>query len=150
MLKMTFPEIPPTSNHIYVKGTILTTEARGYAERFSQYSAQNYLHLINQIVVGPRSVFAIHLHFYFDTVLNESYMNPLVPESKRAQTRYKKFDLTNRIKLLEDCVRDALGFDDCLTFAASQEKHMDPSFPRVEVFVHEVDPALFGVPSEGS
>ena len=148
ILKMVYPELPPSANHIYVKGTILTREAREYGERFAQYSTQNYLHLINEIIrPGPRSVYAVHLRFYFETVVNESYLNLKVPESKRAKTRYKKFDLTNRVKLLEDCVRDAIGIDDCLTFVATQEKHMDPSFPRVEIYVQEIDPSQFGVPS---
>jgi Holliday junction resolvase RusA-like endonuclease len=147
ILKLAYPELPPSSNHIYIKGTILTREAREYAERFSQYCAQNYLHLINEIIrPGPRSIYGIHLRFFFETVINDTYMNPKVPASKQAKTRYKKFDLTNRIKLLEDCVRDAIGVDDCLTFVASQEKHMDPSLPRVEVYVQEVDPSQFGVP----
>ena len=142
---MVFPELPPSSNHIYIRGHILTTEARQYAEKFAHYCVQNYLPAINSTLMPtPTSVYAIHLHFYFETVFNESYFDTNLPASKRAQTRYKKVDLTNRIKLLEDCVRDAIGIDDCLTFSASQEKHMDPSFPRVEIFIQEVDPALFG------
>jgi Holliday junction resolvase RusA-like endonuclease len=146
VLKMVYPILPPTSNKLYFRGTILTKVAREYAESFSMHASREYLADINKL--NPRALYAVHLHFYFETVINESYNNPKVPASKRAKSRYKKFDLTNRIKLLEDCVRDALAIDDCQTFVAAQEKHMDPTNPRVEIFIHEVDPSMFGVPPE--
>jgi Holliday junction resolvase RusA-like endonuclease len=146
LLSFTYPEIPPTSNHIYIKGAILTPEAREYAERFSHFFVQHYMHAVQGL--DAKKIYAIHLRFYFETLINASYRNPKVPAAKRAQTWYKKLDLTNRIKLLEDCIRDALGVDDSHTFVASQEKHMDPKSPRVEFFVHEVDPKLFGIPEE--
>lgn len=146
VLKIVYGEIPPTSNKLYFRGTILTKVAREYAERFAMVVAREHLPAINQL--NPEALYAMHLHFYFETVVNDSFRNPKVPASKRAKSRYKKFDLTNRIKLLEDCVRDALAIDDSQTFVASQEKYMDPKNPRVEIFIHEVDPTLFGIPTE--
>lgn len=146
---MVYPVLPPSANHIYIKGHILTTEARRYSEQFSMYCTQNYMHLINsELSPSPTSLYGLHLRFFFETVINKDYNNLKIPESRRAKTRYKRFDLTNRVKLLEDCVRDVIGIDDCMTFVATMEKHMDPSFPRVEIYVHEVDPSLFGVPPE--
>lgn len=142
-MEMTYPVIPPTSNKIYFRGTILTGIAREYAENFAAFAAKNHLHEINQL--NPDGIFALHLKFYFETLINESYQNPKVPPSKRAKDRYKKIDLTNRIKLLEDCVRDALDIDDSRTFAASQEKHHDPTNPRVHIYIEEVSPSSFGV-----
>ena len=142
VLKIVYPELPPSSNKIYFRGTILTTKAREYAETFSMVVTRQYLPQINRL--RPDALYAVHLRFYFETVVNDTFRNPAVKPSKQAKTRYKKFDLTNRIKLLEDCIRDAIGVDDSQTFVASQEKHMDPSFPRVEIFIQEVDPALFG------
>lgn len=146
VLKMVYGELPPTSNKIYFRGTILTKKAREYAERFAMVIGREYLPEINGL--NPLAIFAIHLHFYFETVVNDSFNNPKVPASKRAKSRYKKFDLTNRVKLLEDCVRDAIAIDDSQTFIAAQEKHMDPLNPRVEIYIHEVNPALFGIPLE--
>lgn len=143
-LKMVFPQLPPSSNNIYIKGSILKAPARKYAEDFAKFAAQNHLHEISQM--NADGVFALHLRFFFDTVVNETWNNPNVKESKRAKSRYKRFDLSNRIKLLEDCIRDALDIDDCQTFAASQEKHQDPSNPRVEIEVEETSLSLFGVP----
>lgn len=146
VLKIVYRELPPSSNKLYFKGTILTKVAREYGERFSMVVAREYLPEINTL--DPNALYGVHLHFYFETVVNDSYNNPKVPASKRAKSRYKRFDLTNRIKLLEDCVRDAIAIDDSQTFIASQEKHMDQKDPRVEIYIHEVDPSQFGIPEE--
>jgi Holliday junction resolvase RusA-like endonuclease len=144
VLKIVYPVLPPTSNKIYFRGTILTTKAREYAETFSMVVTREYLPQIN--FLSTEALYAVHLRFYFPTVINDTFRNIRVPPSKQAKTRYKKFDLTNRIKLLEDCVRDAIGVDDSQTFVASQEKHMDPDNPRVEIYIHEVNPIDFGIP----
>lgn len=142
-MKMIFPILPPSSNHIYIKGTILTSQARDYAEKFAKFASQHHLHEINQM--NPKGIFALHLRFFFGSLINETYGNTKFPPSRRAKTRYKKIDLSNRIKLLEDCVRDALEIDDSHTFAASQEKHQDAGNPRVEIEIEEISPALFGL-----
>ena len=144
ILKIVYGVLPPSSNKIYFRGTILKKEAREYAERFAMVVSREHLPEISEM--DPDALYAVHLRFFFETVVNLSYNNPKVPLSKRAKTRYKKFDLTNRIKLLEDCIRDALAIDDSQTFVASQEKHMDPINPRVEIYIHEVEPSMFGVP----
>ena len=142
-MKMVYPVLPPTSNKIYYRGTILTGVSREYAESFAAWAAKNHLHEINEL--NPDGLFALHLRFFFNTLVNETYQNENFPPSKRAKERYKRIDLTNRIKLLEDCVRDAIDVDDSRTFAASQEKHQDPDKERVEIEIEEVSPKLFGV-----
>jgi len=143
-LEIVYPEMPPTSNKIYFRGTILTTKAREYAERFAEHMRQ-HLHLINEM--EPSCIYALHLRFFFFELVNRSWNNPDFPPSKQAKDRYKKIDLTNRIKLLEDCVRDALAIDDSHTFASSQEKHQcGPGEPeRVEITVQKISPSLFGL-----
>lgn len=142
--QVTYGELPPTSNKIYFRGTQLTAKAREYAERFAEQMRQ-HLHLINEM--DPNALYALHLRFFFFELVNKSWNNMDLPPSKRAKSRYKKIDLSNRIKLLEDCIRDALAIDDSQTFAASQEKHQcGPGEPeRVEILVQRVSPSLFGL-----
>jgi Holliday junction resolvase RusA-like endonuclease len=144
-LHIVYPELPPTSNKIYFRGTSLTTRAREYAEKFAHFMVKNHLHEIN--TMNAEGIYEISLDFYFDSVVNQTFRNPAVKGPKQAQDRYKKFDLSNRIKLLEDCVRDALGIDDSHTFEMHQRKLHDPLRPRVEIFVNETDPRYYGVPS---
>jgi Holliday junction resolvase RusA-like endonuclease len=144
MLTIVFPVLPPSSNRIYFRGTSLTRHAREYAEAFAAYAAQHHLHEINKL--NPNGIYAFHLRFFFETLVTSSWNNPAVTPSKRAKDRYKRLDLDNRIKLLTDCVRDAIDIDDSRVFAGSQEKHMDPGNPRVEIYVQEVNPDDFGIP----
>lgn len=142
-LHITYPELPPSSNKLYFRGTILTKVAREYAERFSYHVVRNYLPTISKM--DKDAVYALHLRFYFPTLVNDSFNNDKIAPSKRAKNRYKRIDLSNRIKLLEDCIRDAIAIDDSQTFSASQEKHQDPTNPRVEILVSQVNPKYFGV-----
>lgn len=144
-LRIVYPEIPPTSNKIYFRGTILTKTAREYAERFAHFMAVNYLHVVSAF--NPNGVYCLSLHFYLPCI-NETYNNPEVKPSKRAKSRYKRMDLSNRIKLLEDCVRDALAIDDSQTFEGNQMKYHEVNNPRVEIYVNEVSPEWYGIPPE--
>lgn len=144
-LHVVYSELPPTSNRIYFRGTSLTRIAREYAERFSQHMVRNHLHQINEM--DPTQIYEVSLDFYFESVVNSTFRNPSVKPSKRAKDRYKRFDISNRIKLLEDCVRDALGIDDSHTFEGHQRKMCDPLRPRVEIFVNQTKPEYYGIPT---
>lgn len=146
MIHVVYPHLPPSSNKIYFRGTILTKHAREYAEEFSRYFATTHGHQV--LDVNPDLLYALHLHFFFPTLINEGWVQRDKDGKRKAKSPYKKIDLSNRIKLLEDCIRDAIGVDDSHTFAASQEKHHDPINPRVEIFIHPVDPDTFGIPKE--
>jgi Holliday junction resolvase RusA-like endonuclease len=146
ILHIVYPEIPPTSNKLYFQGTRLTTVAREYAERFSHFMATNHLHEVGSL--NPHGVYELSLHFYFESVINETWNNPTIKPSKRAKSRYKRMDLSNRIKLIEDCVRDFIAIDDSQTFEGHQVKFQDPRNPRVEIFISETKPELYGVPPE--
>lgn len=140
-LTIIYSRLPPTSNKIYFRGTILTSAARKYAEDFSLEVVRKYLPEISEI--NRKGVFSLHLKFFFETLINESYFSN---KKNKAKTLYKRTDLTNRVKLLEDCVRDALAIDDCQTFHASLEKHHAPGNERVEITITEIDPSYFNVP----
>lgn len=149
MLHLIYPVLPPSSNKLYFRGTQLTAKARKYKEDFRSYM-RRYLAEISEFPAGL--VYAIHLRFYFKSLVNPTFNNPKVPPKKRAKTRYKKIDLDNRIKLLTDCVRDVLAIDDSHAFAGSQEKHQcakgEPE--KVEIYVQVVDPKLFGLAEEAT
>lgn len=145
-LHIVYPELPPSSNKIYFQGTRLTKHSREYAERFALFMVRNHGHQINEM--NPDLTYAVHLRFYFESLVNPGWLERDRTGQRKAKTRYKKIDVSNRIKLVEDCVRDALAIDDSHTFALSQEKHHDPSNPRVEIYVQPINPTLFGVPQE--
>lgn len=143
ILEFSYPVIPPTSNKLYFRGTMLTAVARKYAEDFSKYMMQR--HGAEILEMDKDSIYALHLRFFFQSLENARWNDPR--PSKRPKSRYKRLDLSNRIKLLEDCIRDALDIDDAQTFAASQEKHqVRPGEPeRVDIIIQRVVPAHFGL-----
>lgn len=145
ILRISYPIIPPTSNKLYFRGTQLTAVSRKYAEDFSKFAMQR--HGAEILEMDSKSTYALHLRFYFLSLVNSKWNDPKCPPSKRPKSRYKRIDLSNRIKLLEDCIRDALDIDDAQTFAASQEKHqcMQGEPERVDIIIQRVDPSLFGL-----
>lgn len=48
---------------------------------------------------------------------------------------YKSFDASNRIKFLEDCLKEATGIDDKSNLHVTVHKDEDPSDPRVEIYL---------------
>jgi hypothetical protein len=65
-----------------------------------------------------------------------------------AENRYAKIDVTNRIKLIEDTVADAVGVDDRHNFRLSLEKHCDPDHPGLYVILTEISEKEIGLTKE--
>lgn len=174
LLNIWYPELPPTSNKIYFKGTMLTTKARAYKESFKMYVQQNYGHELSELVEPnlkkmvlnvkqkdgtvrneeqdfetkyPNMVFGLSLTFYTNWLT--SWDDQSVAPSHRAKFRFKKIDLTNRVKLLEDCFRDAVGVDDSLTFWSTQRKVHSPDKDAVLIEYYTVPVTQFGIPEHG-
>lgn len=143
-----YPELPTSANRLYFRGTRLTGVAREYRERFRAWVAQNYLHAVMELLdpkTDPTVVYNLRLIFYMNC-LTDTWNDPNTPPSRRASSRYKRVDLSNRIKLLEDCIKYAVSIDDSLTFGASQAKYHSPNQDGVFVELTVVDPTTFGVP----
>lgn len=60
------------------------------------------------------------------------YIAELKTKDKEA---YKQYDGTNRIKFLEDCIKEATGIDDRANLDIHIHKREDRSDPRVEIFI---------------
>lgn len=157
-----FPSLPPSANKIYFKGTMLQTPAREYREQFKMHMAQHYLHQFGEMpqpnttyvdkkgdtvdlaTKEPNLVFGLHLAFYMDWLT--SWGDERVYASQRAKFRFKKVDLSNRIKFVEDCFKYALGIDDSLTFYSTQMKVQSPEKEGVMITYFVLDPERFGIP----
>lgn len=151
ILELEYPELPSTTNKLYIRGSILSKTAREYKSRFKEYMTREYLpelSVLGDTKKDKTTVYCVHLRFFFETLVNETFEDEFTPPSKRAKDLYKRLDLSNRIKLVEDCVKDLIQIDDSRTFAATQEKLMDPQYQRVEIFIDQLDPEAFGIPSK--
>tara|TARA_Y100000816_G_C26007558_1_gene526634 strand:- start:580 stop:1059 length:480 start_codon:yes stop_codon:yes gene_type:complete len=65
--------------------------------------------------VKPDLPLSLHIHLFFKDIENKGW-------PKKAKTRYKRLDVSNRIKLLEDALFECLGVDDCNVFEVTVVK----------------------------
>ena len=114
--------LPPTSNNIYVshgRRRIKTTEARSWQNKaVKEILRQSDLGIQDEF--DPDRMYRLDLHFFFAAVVNKGWDERWI-------------DLGNRLKLLEDTVKIAVGVDDCATFVLHLVKDCDPTNPRVDV-----------------
>jgi Holliday junction resolvase RusA-like endonuclease len=142
LFRVWVPELPPSSNKIYTKhpmgkGRILSPRARRFkirAMQAIQEGARVALMKLEQNVP-----YRLHLAIFFEQVENKT---------SSVGARYKKMDLTNRVKLIEDTVSEAVGVDDSHNFIAIQEKHCDPDHPGLYVTLSRVPEEEVGLTKE--
>jgi hypothetical protein len=105
------------------------------------------LPLLASFPIGPDSVYRFDTYLYFPSLENQgwhqTYSRGKSQGKRKAATRYKKIDVDNRVKFLQDSVMTSLGVDDSQVFVGYQEKHEDPGNPRAEVKVTVVPGSRF-------
>jgi len=149
-LELHFPLLPPSDNHIRVHrrqgGEVYSKEAEEYRSLFRKHAHTHYFLPIQQFVRGHNvtSAYRLTIIFYFDTLVNAGW---LIEGKKKAKSLYKKMDVGNRRKLLEDCLAETLALDDSLTMELTLVKAMDPEKQRVSLYLEEVSPADYGIPA---
>lgn len=114
MIHIAIPGVPLSSNHAYYhvvagKGKkkivkrVLTTEGKKYKRETSAYIVEHYP---TELLIFKKDVpYGYIIQLQFPNLLNKGW-----PES--AQDRYKKLDVSNRVKLFEDAAATAFGVDD--------------------------------------
>lgn len=108
MITLYHPGLPPSANNAYVNlphgGRRLSKEGEKYKNETISYFSRTYRREL--MTIKPNTPYLMVMTFYFDRIENEGWA------TGAAKTRYKKFDATNRPKLLEDVLKDAAGIDD--------------------------------------
>ena len=155
-LTLTF-NLPPSVNALYQKrrgGQVaLTDEAKEFRERVKRVVVDN-LHRI-KIPLGQETVYEFTMRAYFEKLENPGWSETWDKDTyvmrgknkgmclgkageRKAQSRYKRIDVDNRIKFLQDCVIKSVGIvDDCQVFRTILEKH-ESSQPRTEVTIRVI------------
>lgn len=145
-LDIWIPFLPPSENKIRVHrrqgGQVYSKDAKDFKKQFIGHIWQHYLVELNSFVQQHREadLYELEMHFTFDTVINKGWAK------KQAKTLYKKFDVGNRRKLLEDCLVEVLGeIDDCLFFKLTMTKSMGEE-TGVRLVLVPGNPKDYGVP----
>jgi Holliday junction resolvase RusA-like endonuclease len=116
MIYFELPFLPPSVNAAYVNipkrrvgkkmiggGKRLTEDGKLFKQDVKAIILKT--NAANTSQLKDNAALGIYMFFGFPNMLNKGY-----PDS--ADTKYKKIDLTNRIKLLEDAIVETIGIDD--------------------------------------
>lgn len=150
VLELDVPFLPPSENRIRVHrrqgGQVYSKEARDFQTLFGQHVLRQHFNDIASFVAEHRHthIYSVSMKFRFETLVNAGWVK------NKAKTLYKKTDVGNRRKLIEDCLSSALGvIDDSLFFDLRLTKVMSPD-PGVEIVLQRVrDVETFGLPHVG-
>jgi len=127
-LHFKLPFLPPSVNHAYFqKGNrrILTAKGKKFKVEVKTHIARNCPHVLD--FFNREDPYTIIFSLYFEAVHTVG---------KTAKSRYKKIDVSNRVKLLEDALTDACGHDDSQHMIVAACKSTVPAGeePHVEVW----------------
>lgn len=130
-----YPILPPSINGAYKvnrkTGAFYSdTTVKAYKDAFQIYARTHWIKEINEF--NPELKYKLYLNFHFK---EEELINLDYGINKRRKKKYKKVDTSNRLKIIEDCISKAFGFDDCQIFAHHLEK--TPSTQEKVVFTLE-------------
>ncbi len=114
-LTLSFDGIPPSTNHAYRNGAfgrrVLSNVGVAYKKQITSAVTQ-------AVALGP--AMSKDRGWMVWITITTSILSKGWP--KKAKNRYKTLDATNRIKLLEDAIKDGLGLDDSCTLRFIIEK----------------------------
>lgn len=134
MIKFVLEGLPTSSNQAWInlhhKGRTLSPAAKKYKNETQTYIARTYPNELKKFVANRSYTCFFRVHV-------AELENKTFGKKNGAESRYKKNDATNRIKLLEDILSDVTGVDDSatLTFVIQKVQANPVTREFVEVFV---------------
>ena len=125
---------PPSVNRAYATTRggrrLLTAEGKLYKQSIRDVIGQRYSGVTPELSRLGEVPLALTIKLY-TRVENKGW------SEGKAKNRYKRVDVSNRVKLLEDALFEALGVDDSLVFRLVVEK-INSDDERVHVNLQEV------------
>lgn len=139
MIHFRLEGIPLSVNHAYFqkgKMRVLTVKGKRYKAEVKTTLAREYPEVLK--FFKPDKPYSMILRFTLEHTVNTS---------SKAKTRYKRVDVSNRIKLFEDALTDACAHDDSQHFRVLSWKEQagpdEPEHVDVWVWSWEDEPCLF-------
>jgi len=143
---VTLPFFPPTSNNIYstnwrAKKRFLTKEATAFKTQAVSYIQANCLAAITQLDRNALYRVWYAVYFQHDEVFNKTFGTG---KKDAAESRYKRVDVENRIKLVADALATAIGIDDSQFWEGAHTKLVTMSgTPRIDIFLDPLPQEYF-------
>jgi Holliday junction resolvase RusA-like endonuclease len=136
LIRLVVPSIPPSSNNAYFNlpkgGRTLSASGKKYKNETKTYLASRYMSELKNFT--SNEPYLVYIRMYFSELTNATYGKP-----KGAENRYKRLDVSNRVKLLEDVIKDVTGVDDSNTLVLVVEKRPTDGEEKTEVFIWNTD-----------
>jgi hypothetical protein len=169
-LVLQYPDLPPSANKLHFNlpggGRMLTPIARTWKVRFTAWLGQKHLFTIHRLreMVDHGYVVCldISLHLPLEEIVNPGWLKRYKVDTwvgpkgskkqkkagqRKAESRYKRIDVSNRYKLVEDAIAETFGVDDRSNFVVTGKKLVSDA-PGVVVSLLLEDPRVFGIPEE--
>lgn len=149
-MEIEFKELPPSENKIRIirvirgrpGGMAYTKEATQYKKKFKAEMLTTYATDIIAFASQhtDESTYEVTIELFFN---KEQLINKGWPNTK---TYYKKMDVGNRRKLLEDCLSEVMGIDDLYTFDLRMIKKVtDRDYPYVKITINPTPKETYGI-----
>lgn len=147
---VTLPFLPPSSNQIYVngrggKGRFLSSDAKKFKLQAISHIQTNCMAQITRL--DREALYRVWYAFFFPLgeLVNKTYGQG---KTGSAETRYKRMDVENRLKLVADSLATAIGIDDSQFFEGGHSKlsaALVGGVTQIQIFLTPVSPASYGV-----
>ena len=126
--------VPPTSNHLYRNGyhgtRVMTKEGEAFANRVRADLSQEW---IRTAPLDPDMPYQVRFVHYMPDLFNKNQGRP--GKTGAPVRRFKRKDVSNMRKLLEDVVGEMIGVDDSSTLDAVSSKRLGRTHHvRIEVW----------------
>lgn len=149
-MEIEFNELPPSENNIRIirvikgrpGGMAYTKEATQYKKKFRTEMLTTYATDIVAFAAQhtDTSTYAVTIELFFtrEQLVNKGWPN--------TNTYYKKMDVGNRRKLLEDCLSEVMGIDDLYTFDLRMLKKVtDRDYTYVKITINPTSKETYGI-----
>jgi Holliday junction resolvase RusA-like endonuclease len=117
--------LPPSTNKLYRKvghAMVLTTESQQYHKHVQKIVGETAYKLVGFPIDGE-TIYKVDIDMELSQVENAGWYEYEKSGERKAKTRYKRIDVDNRVKFVQDCVVKTLGIpDDCQIFSVSITK----------------------------
>jgi hypothetical protein len=120
-IEFRYSEIPQSVNNLYFtrgRKRILSTEAREFKTRFVASRGGLTAAQLMQLQLDPDAAYSLELWFFLphDALFNKTF------GQRKGVARFKKMDVSNLVKLVEDAISDLLGIPDQNNFTVTAHK----------------------------
>ena len=145
IIRITNLPLPPSVNQVYATTRggkrVMTQKGKTFKQQVRSRVGAECASRTDLVDLAALPL-SLKIEIFLDTVVNKGW------STGKAKTRYKRVDTTNRQKLLEDAVSEALGIDDSQFFVVVASKKSGAPSASVSIYDYRACVSDHGVTEE--